>query len=188
MVLSNSFQKCVVVLILIFVNLNGYTQSKYYSKTGTIQFEASVPSFEEVFAVNNTVSVLLNSENGEIAVLALVKGFRFKVALMEEHFNESYAESSTFPKASFKGVIKDFDLSTIKELKSEFEINGELTFHGKTKKISESVLLSKSANKVKLTMEMLIDPEDFDIQIPKLLRKKVAEKVHVSIELILKPK
>ena len=39
------------------------------------------------------------------AALALVKGFRFKNALMEEHFNENYAESNEYPKAVFKGEL-----------------------------------------------------------------------------------
>ena len=52
-----------------------------------IIFEASVPSFEEVKATNLNVSAVLNTNTGEFAALALVKGFRFKVALMEEHFN-----------------------------------------------------------------------------------------------------
>ena len=87
-------------------------QEKFITKSGVINFEASVPSFEEVKAKHQSVSALLKS-NGEFASLALVKGFRFKVALMEEHFNENYAESSKFPKATFKGKIKGFDISKL---------------------------------------------------------------------------
>ena len=66
------------------------SQEKMIDKSGMITFEASVPSFEEVKAINNSVTFVLNPATGEIACLALMKGFRFKVALMEEHFNESY--------------------------------------------------------------------------------------------------
>ena len=118
-------------------------QNKYLTKTGTISFEASVPSFEEVAAKNNSVTAIINTENGEIAALALVKGFRFKNALMEEHFNENYAESDQFPKATFKGTLKDFDLDAIK---ASYTIDGELTFHGKTKAL-EHISISISTEK-----------------------------------------
>jgi len=45
-------------------------QEKKLTKTGSISFEASVPSFEEIKAKNNAVTCILNSNNGEIAVLA----------------------------------------------------------------------------------------------------------------------
>jgi len=102
-------------------------QTKYLTKTGSLTFEASVPSFEEVKATNSAVTAIMNEENGEFAALALVKGFRFKNALMEEHFNENYAESDDFPKAIFKGKM------TRKSLKDPALLDGELTFHGKTK-------------------------------------------------------
>ena len=90
-------------------------QEKYSTKNGTIVFEASVPSFEEVKAKNENVSAILNVETGDFASLVLINGFRFKVALMEEHFNENYMESSKFPKAILKGKLKDFSTSKLSE-------------------------------------------------------------------------
>ncbi|MBT8273073.1 MAG: YceI family protein, partial [Bacteroidia bacterium] len=78
-----------LVFVLLFAVMSGFAQQKYLTKAGTLSFEASVPSFEEVAAKNEAVTAILNTENGEFAALALVKGFRFKNALMEEHFNEN---------------------------------------------------------------------------------------------------
>src|SRR5688572_15543260 len=86
-------------------------QDKLVTKNGKITFEASVPSFEEVKATNAASTFVLNPKTGEFASLALMKGFRFKVALMEEHFNENYIESDKFPKATFRGKIEGFDLN-----------------------------------------------------------------------------
>mgnify|MGYP000038271939 CR=1 FL=1 len=97
-----------LVLLFIFISINSFSQSKYYTKTGVVNFEASVPSFEEVKAHNKSVTAIFNSETGEFAALVFVKGFRFKNALMEEHFNENYAESDQYPKATFKGKILNF--------------------------------------------------------------------------------
>ena len=43
-------------------------QEKKLTKTGSISFEASVPSFEEIKAKNNAVTCILNTNNGEIVV------------------------------------------------------------------------------------------------------------------------
>ena len=81
-----------LLLLLIFGFLSQIqAQERFLTRTGEIQFEASIPSFEPVAAENKTVTAIINPKNGDIAALALVKGFRFENALMEEHFNENYA-------------------------------------------------------------------------------------------------
>ena len=72
--------KTILLTLSLFVGLTVFGQGKYLTKTGELNFEASVPSFEEVAAKNNAVTAILNTENGEFAALALVKAFRFKNA------------------------------------------------------------------------------------------------------------
>lgn len=170
-----------ILYCIAFISLNVFSQEKYLTKTGTVTFEASVPSFEEVKAHNNSVTAIMNVENGEFASLVLVKGFRFKNALMEEHFNENYAESDTYPKATFKGEIKNFNLSKLNKEKLSHTINGELSFHGKTKQLKGvPVTVSKKGNSISMsgTFEVLVS--DFDIEIPKIVKNKVSEQVEVS--------
>ena len=62
----------IILFLLLGFNVNA---QKYITKTGTLSFEASVPSFEEVKAENESVTAIINTDNGEIAALALVKGF-----------------------------------------------------------------------------------------------------------------
>ena len=163
-------------------------QSKYYSNTGHIVFEASVPSFEEVKAENNTVTSILDATKGEIAALALVKGFRFKVALMEEHFNESYAETNTYPKATFSGRIDQFSMEELGVASRQYQLDGTLTFHGKSIEIHPILSISKKENSIFLSGTFNVKSEDFDIKIPKLLQKKVAELVKVTLNFKLVPK
>lgn len=168
----------ILVYILLFINAFGFTQSKYLTKTGIINFEASVPSFEEVAAKNNAVTAILNTENGEIAVLALINAFRFKNALMEEHFNENYAESNTYPKAVFEGIIENFSKENIH---GSFEVTGNLTFHGVTKTIKEiPVMITKIGDKIKIGGSFKLLASDFKIEIPKIVRNKIADDVDVS--------
>src|SRR6478672_4504093 len=103
------------LLLLVFLSFTAITfaQDKMITKTGKITFEASVPAFEEVKGTNTAATCVLNPKTGEIASLALMKSFRFKLALMEEHFNENYVESDTYPKATFKGKIENFDAAAL---------------------------------------------------------------------------
>ncbi|MCW5519703.1 YceI family protein [Aureitalea sp. L0-47] len=157
-----------------------HAQEKLKTKSGTITFEASVPSFEEVKATHQNVSAILNTSNGEFAALALVKGFRFKVALMEEHFNENYMESSTYPKAVFKGIIADFDIEDLKDKPSKYTIKGSITLHGETRDLNEPVQIWKEEDKIVVTTNFKLNPEDFNIKIPAVVSKKIAEDVDVA--------
>jgi len=173
-----------LVFVLLFAVMSGFAQQKYLTKSGTLSFEASVPSFEEVAANNNAVTAILNTENGEFAALALVKGFRFKNALMEEHFNENYAESDDFPKATFRGKINDFSSNN---LNTSSTINGSLTFHGETKDLNDiDVSISEKGGKIVLSGSFKTKASDYKIKIPKVVRNKVTDEVEVSFEFELK--
>lgn len=178
--------KKVLLILLVFSVTICVAQEKYLTKTGTVSFEASVPSFEEVAAKNSTVTAIINTSNGEFAALALVKGFRFKNALMEEHFNENYAESSKFPKATFKGTLKDFDFNN---LKASYTINGDLEFHGVNKAFEDvTVNISENGSTLIMSGNFKANPADFNIEIPSIVRKKIAETVDVSFSFELNKK
>ncbi len=173
--------------VILFISLSFTTiQSKKQTKTGQITFEASVPAFEEVKAKNDAVTCILNTSNGEIAALALMKGFRFKVALMEEHFNENYVESSKFPKATFKGKIEGFDESKISSEAKSFTMKGKLEMHGKTKEINTTAKIKKVGNDIEIKSSFKINTDDYDIAIPSAVSKKVNKNVDVDCNFLLK--
>ncbi|WP_139958205.1 YceI family protein [Flavicella sediminum] len=181
--------KKIFLYVLLLNGLFAYSQEKYFTKNGTITFEASVPSFEEVKATNNKVTAILKTDTGELAALALVKGFRFKIALMEEHFNENYADSDTYPKAKFTGKIVAYDHQIFLQKKErKIEIEGNLTFHGVTHKIKTPANLSFSNNSLKLLANFKVKPQDYRIEIPNLLRKKVAEEIDIQLNFTLEKK
>lgn len=175
--------------ILLFVSAllfqTGFSQ-KRATKTADLHFEASVPSFEEVAAKNKNTTVVLNTETGEIAALALIKGFRFKIALMEEHFNENYIESDRYPKATFKGKVYGFDLSKLTESSKDFSIKGTLELHGKTKEITAPAKIRKTENGIEVITNFSVTTDDFNIQIPKVVSNKVAKKVNIGLNCVLK--
>ena len=181
--------KKVIYLILLLLSLSISAQNRYLTKTGIVEFEASVPSFEEVKAINNSATAIINSETGELAALVLIKGFRFKNALMEEHFNENYAESDLYTKSNFKGKIVNFSLEKLSEIPQIFKLEGELTFHGKTKKFEElSIEIKKNDDIITISGKFIADASNFDIKIPKVVKNKIAEGIVVSFEFKLQKK
>ncbi len=164
------------------------SQEKMIDKAGTITFEASVPSFEEVKATNNSVTFVLNPVTGEIASLALMKGFRFKVALMEEHFNENYIESDQYPKAIFKGKIEGFDVNNLTDTAKNFIIKGTLELHGKSKNITITAKIKKTSLVYIISSNFSVNASDFNIAIPTVVKEKVTNKINIEIISVFKYK
>jgi hypothetical protein len=172
-----------VIILFLFLGAITVSAQKLSTKSGVLKFEASQDTFEEVVAENKNCSAILETSTGEIAVLTLIKGFRFKLALMEEHFNENYMESDQFPKATFKGKIEKFEYAALASTPKSFTIYGDLTIHGKVKKVSVTAKISKSENKILVVGGFDVKPSDFDIIIPKLVSKKIAERVQIVFNL-----
>ena len=166
---------CLIFTIVLF-------SQKLITRSGEIKFEASMPAFEEIAAKNNTVSCIFDTSTGEIAVLALVKAFRFKVPLMEEHFNENYIESDQFPKATFKGKVSNFDVSKISSGKGTFDVDGDLTLHGVTRKVKTKINFVQSGEKLISSCVFNVKPTDYNIKIPSVVKSKIAETVAIILK------
>lgn len=176
-----------IALLFVFTFLSHFisAQDKMLTKTGKITFEASIPSFEEVKAIHENASCVLHLKTGKIASLALVKGFRFKVALMEEHFNESYIESNTYPKATFKGKIEDFKWKHVGSSAKEYRLRGKLELHGKSKDITTTAIIRKTADGLEIISDFNVNSDDFNITIPKPVSNKISKTIHIKIEYVV---
>ncbi len=170
------------LLFGVAVFTSAVAQSKYLEKNGVLIFEASEALFEEVKAVNKSTTVIYNVETNEIAALALMKGFRFKNSLMEEHFNENYIESGKYPKAIFKGTLLNFDPTKDKQA----TIKGVLEIRGKKKEIETILNVQQVDEMISMTGDFIVTPQDFDIEIPKIVRNKIAKEVTVKLDFKLR--
>jgi len=179
--------KLLIPFLLIFFWSSAFSQDKYFTRTGTISFFSESP-MENIEAINHQVSSILDTQNGEIAVSAQMKGFEFEKALMQEHFNENYIESDKFPTATFKGTVIQFDITSLKENEpQEFDVEGELTIHGVTRPIKSKVRIVTEGNLIKGTSVFNIAVKDYDIKIPKAVINNIAEEVKTTIKLNLEP-
>lgn len=170
------------ILILCMVLFTNYViAQKYYTKTGLTTFKASVEAFEPVEAENESTTAILNVESGDFASLLFIKAFHFKIALMQEHFNENYMDSDEFPKATFRGQIEDFSVDKLTDSNQDYNLNGTLTIKGISKKIRVITQIKKEDNKIVMFSEFNVSSQDFDISIPSIVRKKIAESITIKL-------
>lgn len=167
------------------LHLHGFAQKKYITKTATINFEGSVDTFEPIKAVNSSTTVVIN-ENGDLAALVLIKGFKFPIALMQEHFNENYMESDDFPKAILRGNLTKFKSLTKNDTDQKVLFEGSLEMHGVKKELEFPVTISYKNSGYQLTANFKLDPTEYNIEIPSVVRKKIAETIDVKVNALLK--
>ena len=172
--------KKIALILFLLISFSTFAQ-KYFTKTGNTQCKASVEAFEPVEATNNSTTAIININSGEIASLLFVKAFNFRVALMQEHFNENYMDSSTFPKATFKGSISDFNFSNISSTEKKLLLKGILTVRGVEKEIETLATFSKKEDKLLMVTSFGVKPEDFNIKIPKIVSRKIAGTINISL-------
>jgi len=123
-------------LLILSVTRGLRAQDIQMTRTGRITFHAG-SSLEDIDATNNEVASAFNAKTGELAFTVLVKSFHFRRTLMEEHFNEVYMQSNKFPRATFSGkVVNVATLNLTKDGDYPVNVEGDLSIHGVTKKIS----------------------------------------------------
>ena len=157
---------------------------QFYTDKGVTKFDGSKAAFEPIKASNNNTVSIIDSSNGQIAAVILISEFDFRLGLMQEHFNENYLESNVYPKSTFEGQIKNFNVLNLNENVMIHEITGNLTIKGVAKKISTIAEISKLDNKIKIKSDFSIMLSDFGVKIPKIVFKKIDEEVKISLNFI----
>ena len=172
------------ILLEIAITVNA---QKYMTKNGFIGF-FSHTAMEDIKGDNNQVAAVLDISTGDMVFQALVKSFHFDRALMEEHFNENYMESDKFPKSTFKGKITN--LSSVNFSKNgtyDVTVEGDLTIHDVTNKISTKGTLEVVAGGINANAKFNIVPEDYKIIIPGVVREKINKNLEVSVTMKYAP-
>ncbi len=170
------------LLLFLFLFFAANAQ-KYITRDGYIGFYSHT-SVEDIKADNNQVASVLDASTGEMVFQVLIKSFHFDRALMEEHFNENYLESDKFPKSTFKGSIsniKDVDFS--KEGTYNVKVEGDLTIHNVTQKVASDGILTVKKGGIDATSKFNINPEDYQINIPGVVRDKINKNLEVTVQM-----
>ncbi len=176
-----------ILIIIILLALPALAQ-QYSTRTGKISFFSETP-VENIQAVSNQASAELDAGTGKFTIQMLVKSFRFKKKLMEEHFNENYMESDRYPKAVFDGQITDLSEVTLaKDGSYPVKAKGTLTMHGVSRDVIIPGKLIVADGNITATATFIAKPADYKIKVPSLVRKNIAEEISVTVNLILHEK
>jgi polyisoprenoid-binding protein YceI len=167
----------IIIVILLISSINLQAQ-KFIGKNGEISFFSEAP-MEDIDAVNKKVSAVYDSNTNDLVFQLDIKDFIFPKSLMQEHFNENYLESDIYPKSIFTGKVISQDGKIA-------IVAGDLTIHGKTKRIKAEGILQQEKKVVNISAEFIVKLEDYAIKIPRLVMYKIAEEIEVKVNIKLK--
>lgn len=175
-------KKFLTISFFVLLTTVGYGQ-KFMTQNGKIKF-FSKAKLENIQAVNNQVSSVINMDNGDVAFSMLMKSFVFEKALMQEHFNEKYVESDKFPKATFKGSIKAFEKFKISSKEQQVEIVGKLTIHGVTQNVTiKGVMQQNEKGQIIAHSVFTINLDDYNVAIPSAVSDNISKTIEITVDM-----
>lgn len=158
----------------------------YSTKEGKVDFFSKTP-LEDIDAHCKVAVILLNTKTNDIVVQIQNISFDFKNKLMQEHFNEKYMESETYPTSTFTGKINE-SIDYTKEGTHNVTVTGKLTIHGVTQERTIEGKVIVKGGVIQIISDFKVKVADHKIKIPDMVITKVAEEITVSVDTILKPK
>ncbi|MCB0635005.1 MAG: YceI family protein [Lewinella sp.] len=180
-------QKIIIISLLCLSALGTLSAQKFFTREGHISF-FSEAALENIEAHNRTATSVIDSETGRMEFAVLIKGFQFEKALMQEHFNENYLESDQFPKATFKGQLTDAGaVNWSRNGTYPVNVAGFLNIHGVTQEITIPASITVADGSVKGEATFMVTVADYDIEIPSVVREKIAEQIEVTVNMDYQP-
>jgi hypothetical protein len=156
---------------------------RFFTRNGSVSFYSSTP-VEDIEAHNTSTRSVMDSKSGAIQFAVLMKSFVFEKALMQEHFNENYVESDDYPKAIFKGKIANLEeVDFSKDGTYAVTVEGTMNMHGVEQPLTAAGTLKVEKGEIQGTSTFEIQPEDYNIEIPSVVRDKIAKTIKVEVDL-----
>ncbi|WP_118950828.1 YceI family protein [Taibaiella helva] len=178
--------KAAVIVAMLCLQASFTHAQKWMTRTGKVSF-FSATSVENIEAFNNEAASVIDARSGDVAFIVPIKSFRFDKALMQEHFNENYMESSKYPKAEYKGRITNLsDVNFSKDGTYNVKTTGKLTMHGVTKEVPASGTIVVKSGMATVKSRFMVAPADFGIRIPAVSASKIASKIEITVDSVLK--
>lgn len=171
---------------ILFLSVNTlFAQVIYTTESSEISFFSSTP-VEDIEAVNESATSLLNIAKNDIVFRVPIAGFQFEKPLMQEHFNENYMETEKYPYANFKGKLSDtLDLS--KDTIYNITATGVMTIHGVDRAETYEGVIETKDGKATLKCEFKVKLQDHKIKVPKVVFANIAEEIDVKVFFQYKP-
>jgi polyisoprenoid-binding protein YceI len=169
-----------LLLLALLLPTFAFSQKKYSSEMSLLTF-FSDGIIEDIQAKNTRVTSIMDVVKGEMAFLVRIKEFQFEKKLMQTHFNEKFMESEKYPKATFLGTFKGFDPS--KSGSQPVTAKGKLFIHGIYRDVTVPGTMEVKGNSIVVKAAFKVRLEDYNIAIPQILFKNIAEEVDVKLNI-----
>ncbi len=162
-----------------------FAQNLYLASECKVSFFSSAP-LEDIEAVSTRATSALNGSDGSIAFKIPIKSFEFPNKLMQEHFNENYMESDKYPEAQFAGKIVEIDRIDLKKPADyTVTVKGDMTIHGVKKPVeTKGVLSIKPDGTIHANSKFPVAVADYNVKIPTMVVKNIAEVVEVKVNAV----
>jgi len=175
-------KKCILLGLFSVLASSAIFAQKYFTREGKIDFSSDA-KIEKIEAQNKTATSVYDAETGKMEFAVLIKAFQFEKALMQEHFNENYMESTKFPKATFKGTVSDFKAVNLsKDGTYPVKVKGQLTIHGVTKDVESEGKFMVKGGVVTAASTFDVALADYGIEIPSVVRDNIAKTVKINVQ------
>ena len=185
--MSTKKNRVIIIGIFLLFSVVVNAQGKFYTKDGKISFYSST-SMENIEAHNKSAVTLLDPKTSDLQFIVLLKGFEFRKALMQEHFNSDYVESDKFPQSEFKGQItNNNEINYSKDGTYNAKVKGKLTIHNETKDIEITGIIIVKDGKILVNSAFAILLADYKIIVPRMVRNSISESIKIVIDCTLEP-
>lgn len=175
------------LLIALFMIVSTITSAQgiYNCRDGETSFFSETP-VENIDATSNSMNMVLNTATGAVVIIVPYTSFKFKKALMQEHFNEKYMESDKYPQAKFVGKINE-SINYLADTTMEVTATGTFNCHGVEKPRTEKAKITIKDGKINFTGGFKVALKDHNIEVPKVVIQNIAEIIDVKFNATLSP-
>jgi polyisoprenoid-binding protein YceI len=178
-------QKHILAALLLSLLTAPVRSQRLFTRDAVVEFFSETP-VEKIEAKNTGGSCVLDTQTGKMEWKVLIKGFKFHKALMEEHFNENYLESSKFPSATFKGEITNLSAVNFgKDGQYPVKVKGKMTIHGVEKEVWVDGVLKVNGATTEVLASLKVLCADYNISIPSVVAGNIAKEILVKISATL---
>ena len=171
--------KYISMILLAWISMYQAGQDTYVCKNAKISLYSSAP-IEDIKASTSSGASVFNSSTGELGFSVTITSFEFEKSLMQEHFNSDYMESDKFPRAIFKGSIKEH-IDVSKDGSYPVTATGDLTVHGVTQKRTIPGTLTVKDGIITMASQFIVKCADHHIKIPSLVFHNIAESIQMNV-------
>jgi polyisoprenoid-binding protein YceI len=156
---------------------------KKTTTSAIISFDATTALDNLPKAENKTAVAALDTKTGVVQFEATVKSFSFSNPRMQEHFNnETWMNSDQFPTATFDGKITNLSaVNFSKDGTYNATVEGELTIRGVAQKVSTPATIVVSGGKIEAKTDFSINLDDYKISAGPITQGKVSKEPKISV-------